>query len=676
MAGIVGIRRLGYDEFAFIRRGTVLSVYELPVVKRGFFVVLVDLVVAFAAAYVAVGLKTDDWLLSAVRGQVIEIATTLAPVTALVFSWQGMYRGSWRVAGLQDLTRVVVAVAVATAAGAFLVRVFSSNDYPLSLFGIYGVVSLLMTVSIRASYVILASSVQRSSRHGVPVLIYGAGRRGAAAARELFQNQGLNLRPVGFIDDDWQMRGMIVAGLPVLGTGRDMEHALRDTAASGVVISSHRITKERLERAAEACRERHGNLFHLHLGIRRADEEEAGGVTPAAETRPDPLHAADRRTVCRPGRRCRARLAAVSVVQGLARAPLESPQSLRALQEEPDRPPIVSLRGMRVAGVAHPAGVRGADADRRSIPARFAFPHTAVSATAALIHGRHPWSPPRVGLTGPARALLVAGIAWGAFAFGAVYPWAYWPLAIAAAAVALAGLATPAAIGWRTLDLTAVTLALAIFLVAAAAQLVPLPAATIDAISPETPSIVAQLDLTAQLDPASARPLTIDPARTRRGLVVVASLAALIVGAARLFSIVGAAGTASAIVVLGVLLALTGIVQRPLFTGKIYGFWTPLQGGSPFGPFVNKNHFAGWMLMAIPVAIGLICNDVSRGLRGVRPVWRERVLWLSSPDASRLLLLMGAAAVMTLSLFLTMSRSGMAAGALAAVCVVTRLTPG
>jgi hypothetical protein len=154
-----------------------------------------------------------------------------------------------------------------------------------------------------------------------------------------------------------------------------------------------------------------------------------------------------------------------------------------------------------------------------------------VSATAALVHGRHPWFLPRITLTGPARALLVAGIAWGAFAFGAVYPWAYWPLAIAAAAVALVGLAAPAAIGWRTLDLTAVTLALAIFLVAAAAQLVPLPAATVHTISPETPSIVAQLDLTAQLDPASARPLTIDPARTRRGLVVVASLAALIVGA-------------------------------------------------------------------------------------------------------------------------------------------------
>jgi UDP-GlcNAc:undecaprenyl-phosphate GlcNAc-1-phosphate transferase len=274
LAGIVGIRRLGYDEFAFIRRGTVLSVYELPVVKRGFFVVLVDLVLTFAAAYVAVGLKTDLWLLAAVRDRVVEIGTTLAPITVMVFSWRGMYRGSWRVAGLQDLTRVLLAVAVATSAGALVLRVVSSNDYPLSLFGIYGVVSLLLTASIRASYVILASSVQRSRQGGVPVLIYGAGRRGAAAVRELFQNQAFNLHPVGFIDDDWQMRDKIVAGVPVLGTAREMEHALRVTAAGGVVISSDKIASDRIERAAEACRVHHGTLFHLDIGIHRM---EAGG---------------------------------------------------------------------------------------------------------------------------------------------------------------------------------------------------------------------------------------------------------------------------------------------------------------------------------------------------------------------------------------------------------------
>ena len=39
-------------------------------------------------------------------------------------------------------------------------------------------------------------------------------------------------------------------------------------------------------------------------------------------------------------------------------------------------------------------------------------------------------------LSWSAQALLIAAIAWGAFAFGCVYPWAYWPLVAAILAVA------------------------------------------------------------------------------------------------------------------------------------------------------------------------------------------------------------------------------------------------
>ena len=34
--------------------------------------------------------------------------------------------------------------------------------------------------------------------------------------------------------------------------------------------------------------------------------------------------------------------------------------------------------------------------------------------------------------------------------------------------------------------------------------------------------------------------------------------------------------------------------------GLVYGFWQQTRDYSNgFGPFVNRNHFAGWMLMAI-----------------------------------------------------------------------------
>ena len=49
------------------------------------------------------------------------------------------------------------------------------------------------------------------------------------------------------------------------------------------------------------------------------------------------------------------------------------------------------------------------------------------------------------------------------------------------------------------------------------------------------------------------------------------------------------------------LLALEGIVQQAVSPGLVYGFWRSEQVGHPFGPFINKNHFAGWMLMTASV---------------------------------------------------------------------------
>lgn len=263
---------------------------------------------------------------------------------------------------------------------------------------------------------------------------------------------------------------------------------------------------------------------------------------------------------------------------------------------------------------------------------------------------------------------LVAAIVWGAFTFGAVYRWAYWPLTIAALTIALAGLSIRAPRGWRPLGLFPLAAALAVLVLAVSIQLIPLPADMLRTISPEAPAVIAQLDLISSMQPAADHPLSIAPERTLRGLVVIASLALLMLGATRLLSMTGVAGLARAIAMVGVALALTGIIQQSMFTGWIYGFW-PQSGGSPYGPFINKNHFAGWMLMGLPVTLGLLCSGLTRGLRGVGNGWRDRALWLASPHASEVLLVGGAAAIMTLSLILTMSRSGMLSASCAVVAI-------
>jgi O-antigen ligase len=257
------------------------------------------------------------------------------------------------------------------------------------------------------------------------------------------------------------------------------------------------------------------------------------------------------------------------------------------------------------------------------------------------------------------QGLLIAAIAWGAFAFGAVYPWAYWPLAVAVVAVSILSLRAGGA-NQPSLQLAPLGIVLVLFALAIVLQLVPVPSAWVRLLSPRSLDVVSRFDLGFGAN-AGRHPLSIAPQLTARGLALFVSFALLVIGSARLTSLRGPRGLSSAIVIIGVLLAMTAIIQKPLFTGKIYGFWTPQEGRSPFGPFVNRNHFAGWMMMALPIALGLLSGGVARGLRHVRPTFKDRVIWLSSPDASQLLLLAGAAAVMVLSLVLTMSRSGIGA---------------
>jgi O-antigen ligase len=65
-------------------------------------------------------------------------------------------------------------------------------------------------------------------------------------------------------------------------------------------------------------------------------------------------------------------------------------------------------------------------------------------------------------------------------------------------------------------------------------------------------------------------------------------------------------------VLLAFCVALEGIIQYFTGTEKIYGLRELQLGGGPFGPFVNRNHFAGLMELLTPVGLAFLA------FRGVR----------------------------------------------------------
>src|SRR5262249_40677196 len=137
-------------------------------------------------------------------------------------------------------------------------------------------------------------------------------------------------------------------------------------------------------------------------------------------------------------------------------------------------------------------------------------------------------------------------------------------------------------------------------------------------------------------------PISISAARTKIGIMLFGSLALFLVGTARLLSREGGLALAQPLVVFGILLSLIGIGQYTVTLHDehplIYGFWKPQsEAARPFGPFVNPNHFAGWMLMALPIALALFYEALERTLAAAERRKGNRVSVASLPEFGRTL---------------------------------------
>lgn len=110
------------------------------------------------------------------------------------------------------------------------------------------------------------------------------------------------------------------------------------------------------------------------------------------------------------------------------------------------------------------------------------------------------------------------------------------------------------------------------------------------------------------------------------------------------------------LVVFASVLSLFGILQHILSNNKIFWLRELTMGGTPFGPYVNRNHYAGLMEMLFPLVLGLFLYykpHVSY------KSFREKITELFNLQSTNIYILLGFAGVLIgTSVFLTLSRSG------------------
>jgi O-antigen ligase len=254
-----------------------------------------------------------------------------------------------------------------------------------------------------------------------------------------------------------------------------------------------------------------------------------------------------------------------------------------------------------------------------------------------------------------ALVVLVALVVVSPWPFGCAHPVARWLLTLACLGTALG-------VGilrlWRREGLEA---PLPVVLIVGVCvfgflQLVPVPRALHALVAPgsaalwhpEAPQAAAVLG-------GGFHPISIWPEATRRGVAFALGLVFLaVLSMPALRDRRRLLRASVAVVASGLAVAVYGLVARLAFPEKLYGVLA-VPTIAPFGPFVSKNHFAGYVELTALLGLGLAAGLGDEARRSLGAFG-----WIGSRRAPRVVFAYATVAVLSLAVLVSLSRGGAA----------------
>jgi len=143
---------------------------------------------------------------------------------------------------------------------------FRFEGYSRKVFVIDAVLMFLFLAGSRLAFRVFRQVLPAVSKGaGRRVLIYGAGDAGELLLRELRNNRELQLAPIGFLDDDPAKSGKVIHGLRVFGGNGDLSAVCAQHEVDEVVISSMKMSEERIQEVVQCCTDRHITVKRMRI---------------------------------------------------------------------------------------------------------------------------------------------------------------------------------------------------------------------------------------------------------------------------------------------------------------------------------------------------------------------------------------------------------------------------
>ncbi|KUK97103.1 MAG: Putative polysaccharide biosynthesis protein [Anaerolineaceae bacterium 46_22] len=192
------------------------------------------------------------------------IAIVIKP---LVYYFFGIYRRLWRYASIRELVLILASVSTASMiVGSAMMGLYGTRffiGFPRSVIIIDWLLTLIFIGGFRFIFRWIAESSSAAannsllhSLHRKWVLVVGAGDAGAMVVRELLKNPQLNMKPIGFLDDDPEKQNSKIHGVPVLAPIDDIERVFKTRHVDEVIIAIPSASGEVLRKITTKCRQR------------------------------------------------------------------------------------------------------------------------------------------------------------------------------------------------------------------------------------------------------------------------------------------------------------------------------------------------------------------------------------------------------------------------------------
>ncbi|HWP95235.1 MAG TPA: nucleoside-diphosphate sugar epimerase/dehydratase [Syntrophomonadaceae bacterium] len=222
---------------------------------RYIFLLLADAILINLAFYVMLLLRFDPVIPIEYKTAFFSLIPLITIISILFLVGMRLYTRVWEYASIGELLAIVRATTFSMAFILMAIYLFKLPTLPRSVYiGSWVFMNIFIGASRVWWRVFRDLYMKAGSSDFQKVLIVGAGDAGALLVKEIQNNPHLKRQAVGMVDDDLHKQHMMLSGVPIVGTRKNIENAVRDLEIDEIIIAMPSVPGSIIRDTVDICK--------------------------------------------------------------------------------------------------------------------------------------------------------------------------------------------------------------------------------------------------------------------------------------------------------------------------------------------------------------------------------------------------------------------------------------